>query len=106
MLGKWFKKTGLRKEFFIATKFGFDETYQIRGDPQFVRDEFEKSIKKLDIDYVDLYYQHRPDPKVPIEITVGVMAELVKYGPSVYSILPLETDSSIRDYSTPTGQGV
>ena len=78
MIGKWLKKTGLRNEFFIATKFGFTEDRKIRGDPQFVRDEFEKSSKKLGVEQIDLFYQHRPDPKTPIEVTVGAMAQLVK----------------------------
>jgi aryl-alcohol dehydrogenase-like predicted oxidoreductase len=78
VIGKWLKKTGLRKEFFIATKFGFDENFNIRGDPQFVREEFKKSSKKLGVEQIDLFYQHRPDPKTPIEVTVGAMAELVK----------------------------
>lgn len=96
MLGKWFKKTGHRKEFFIATKFGFDAEYKIRGDPQFVREEFEKSIKKLDMEYVDLYYQHRPDPKVPIEVTVRAMAELVKEGRVKYLGLSEASPATIR----------
>ena len=78
-IGKWLKKTGLRKEFSIATKFGFDENFNIRGDAQFVRDEFEKSSKKLDAEQIDPFYQHRPDPKTPIEVIVGAMAELVKW---------------------------
>lgn len=79
MIGKWLKKTGLHKEFFIATKFGFDENHKIRGDPEFVREEFDKSYKKLGVDQIDLLYQHRPDPKIPIEVTVGAMADLVKW---------------------------
>lgn len=59
----------------LATKFGvkYDSgTRTIRGDPEYVRSSCEASLKRLDVDYIDLYYQHRVDPKVPIEITVSV----------------------------------
>ncbi len=59
----------------IATKFGgtTDENGQwiIRGDPEWVRSACEGSLKRLGVDYIDLYYQHRVDNKVPIEITVS-----------------------------------
>ncbi len=61
----------------IATKFGIttDEngqwTIYIRGDPEWVRSACEGSLKRLGVDYIDLYYQHRVDNKVPIEITVS-----------------------------------
>ena len=92
VIGKWLKKTGLCKEFFIATKFGFDENFNIRGDSQFVRDEFEKSSKKLGVEQIDLFYQHRPDPKTPIEVTVGAMAELVKWVGYCATIRPCIAD--------------
>lgn len=81
MLGKWFKlHPEYRKNIFLATKFGFDPAndWSIRGDPEWVHSEFEDSVRKLGVDNIDLYYLHRPDPKTPIEITVGAMAELVK----------------------------
>lgn len=59
----------------LATKFGvnYDSgTRTTRGDPEYVRSCCEASLKRLDVDYIDLYYQHRVDPKVPIEITVSV----------------------------------
>lgn len=49
------------------------------GDPEYARSSCEQSLKRLGVDQIDLYYLHRPDPKVPIEKTVGAMAELVKY---------------------------
>jgi predicted oxidoreductase len=59
----------------IATKFGgtTDENGQfiVRGDPEWVRSACEGSLKRLGVDYIDLYYQHRVDNKVPIEITVS-----------------------------------
>jgi aryl-alcohol dehydrogenase-like predicted oxidoreductase len=76
---------GLRGRVVIATKFGYvrDETGAwkgICGRPEFVRERCEDSLKRLGIDHVDLYYQHRVDPEVPIEETVGAMARLVEQG--------------------------
>lgn len=88
LLGKWFKRNPTyRDTIFLATKFGFDATDgTIRGDPEFVKASFEESYKKLDVPTVDLYYLHRPAPKTPIEITVGAMAELVKWVPRSRSL--------------------
>ncbi len=52
----------------------------MRGDPEYVRSACDASLKRLGVDHIDLYYQHRVDPKVPIEETVGAMAELVTAG--------------------------
>jgi aryl-alcohol dehydrogenase-like predicted oxidoreductase len=79
---------GRRDEVVIATKFGirFAPTADnptnrvIDGSPENVRRSIEGSLKRLGTDHVDLYYQHRIDPKVPIEETVGAMAELVTEG--------------------------
>jgi aryl-alcohol dehydrogenase-like predicted oxidoreductase len=69
----------------LATKFANvrgpkGEFLGIRGDPAYVRQACDASLKRLGVDHIDLYYQHRVDPKVPIEDTVGAMAELVKAG--------------------------
>jgi len=58
----------------LATKFGFvmGELLQIRGDPEWVRTACEGSLKRLDVEYIDLYYQHCIDAKVPIEVTVSI----------------------------------
>ncbi len=76
---------GRRSEVVVATKFGIVRTGDpafrgVRGDAEYVRDACDASLKRLGTDYIDLYYQHRVDPKVPIEETVGAMAELVKAG--------------------------
>ncbi len=76
---------GRRDKVVIATKFGFerDETgasLGINGRPQYVRSACEASLKRLGVDTIDLYYQHRVDPEVPIEETVGAMALLVAAG--------------------------
>jgi len=84
LVGKWFKRTGKRNDIFLATKFGIyrnrDANRTINGDPEYVRSAVERSLKRLGIETIDLYYLHRADPTVPIEITVGAMAELVKEG--------------------------
>lgn len=69
----------------IATKFGnmrrIDGAHLgINGTPEYVKAACDMSLKRLGVDHIDLYYQHRVDPKVPIEDTVGAMAELVKAG--------------------------
>ena len=76
---------GRREEVVLATKFGNvrgerGERLGVRGDPDYVRSACEASLRRLGVDHVDLYYQHRVDPKVPIEETVGAMAELVAAG--------------------------
>ena len=70
---------------FLATKFGIlrsaDPNYRgICGRPEYVHSACEASLKRLGVDVIDLYYQHRVDPEVPIEETVGAMAALVKEG--------------------------
>jgi len=69
----------------LATKFGNVRNAQgqslgIRGDPEYVRQACDASLERLGVDHIDLYYQHRVDTKVPIEETVGAMAELVRAG--------------------------
>jgi aryl-alcohol dehydrogenase-like predicted oxidoreductase len=74
-----------RDKVVIATKFGVirnekGEFLGINGQPDYVRSACDASLKRLGLDYIDLYYQHRVDPNVPIEETVGAMAELVQAG--------------------------
>src|SRR4051812_10052451 len=74
-----------RGEVFLATKFGNvrgpnGEFLGVRGDPEYVRSACEASLKRLNVDVIDLYYQHRVDPNVPIEDTVGEMARLKEEG--------------------------
>jgi len=76
---------GRRDRVVVATKFGSvrgeaGQFLGIRGDPDYVRKACDASLERLGIDHIDLYYQHRVDTKVPIEDTVGAMAELVKAG--------------------------
>jgi aryl-alcohol dehydrogenase-like predicted oxidoreductase len=75
---------GRRDQVVLATKFGNrwfeDGTRTIDGSPEYVRSAIDASLRRLDVDYVDLYYQHRVDANTPIEETVGAMAELVGAG--------------------------
>ncbi|MFR9766933.1 aldo/keto reductase [Nocardia sp. SC052] len=75
---------GRRDEVVLATKFGFanrlGEPTHIRGDAAYVRQACDASLRRLGVDHIDLYYLHRVDPQVPIEETVGAMAELVQAG--------------------------
>lgn len=83
LVGKAVK--GRRESVIIATKFGIvreKDKYErsICGTPEYVRAACEASLRRLGVDTIDLYYQHRKDPNVAIEETVGAMAELVKEG--------------------------
>ncbi|MEJ8278324.1 aldo/keto reductase [Pseudonocardia spirodelae] len=75
---------GRRDSVVLATKFGIvrdaDGRQGVRGDPAYVRRCLEESLRRLGVDHVDLYYQHRVDPDTPIEETVGALKELVDAG--------------------------
>jgi aryl-alcohol dehydrogenase-like predicted oxidoreductase len=77
---------GRRDEVFLATKFGIKITpgdppkREINGRPEYVREAVHGSLERLKTDHIDLYYQHRVDPRTPIEDTVGAMAGLVEEG--------------------------
>ncbi len=77
---------GKRDKIILATKFGIVRdpanpmARGVNGKPDYVRQSCEASLRRLGVDYIDLYYQHRVDPNTPIEETVGAMAQLVKEG--------------------------
>ncbi len=75
---------GRRDEVVLATKFALSVSdrggLEINGHPDYVRTCCDESLQRLGVDHIDLYYQHRVDPRVPIEETVGAMAELVEDG--------------------------
>src|SRR3984893_15444300 len=93
---------GRRDEVRVATKFGFVGGTDgkggggIDGRPTYVREACEGSLRRLGVDYIDLYYQHRVDPNVPIEKTVGAMAELVRQGKVRYLGLCEAAPATIR----------
>jgi aryl-alcohol dehydrogenase-like predicted oxidoreductase len=93
---------GRRDEFEIATKFGFvidperPADRSVDGRPENVRRACDGSLKRLGVDHIDLYYQHRVDPNVAIEETVGAMAELVEQGKVRYLGLSEPSPQTIR----------
>lgn len=92
---------GRRSKVFLATKFGIlrseDPNYRgVSGRPEYVKQSFEASIKRLGVDVIDLYYQHRIDPNVPVEETVGTMGRLVQEGKVRYLGLSEAGPKTIR----------
>ncbi len=92
---------GRREEVVLATKFGNvrgenGERLGVRGDPEYVRQCCEDSLRRLSVERIDLYYQHRVDPEVPIEETVGAMAELVQAGKVAHLGLSEAAPETIR----------
>ena len=93
---------GRRQEVIVATKFGIvrDDANPvvrgINGKPEYVRKSCEGSLRRLGIETIDLYYQHRVDPATPIEETVGAMAELVKEGKVRYLGLSEASSETLR----------
>ena len=74
-------KGGWRNKVVLATKFGQRrETGGVDGSPAYVQEACEVSLRRLGVDHIDLYFQHRVDPKVPVEDTVGAMSRLVEQG--------------------------
>lgn len=69
-----------RPQIVLATKCGFQPDFSVHGDPDYIKAACEASLTRLDTDYIDLYYLHRVDPTVPIEESVGAMADLVATG--------------------------
>jgi aryl-alcohol dehydrogenase-like predicted oxidoreductase len=99
LIGKWFKDTGRRSEIFLATKFANlmqDGKMVVRGDAAYVKEACDASLKRLGIETIDLYYQHRVDSNVPIEETVEAMVELKKAGKIRYLGLSECSAKSLR----------
>ncbi|KAJ7136392.1 NADP-dependent oxidoreductase domain-containing protein [Mycena crocata] len=100
LIGEWFKVSGRRSEVFLATKFGIDlkpdGSFSLNGKPEYVHASCEKSLKRLGVDCIDLYYAHRIDKNTPIEYTVKAMAELVKAGKVKYLGLSECSSSTLR----------
>jgi len=99
LLGKALKQLP-REKIQIATKFGIEKVgfphMQVNGSPEYVRSCCEASLKRLDVQYIDLYYQHRVDTKVPIEDTVGELKKLVNEGKVKYIGLSEASPDTIR----------
>ncbi|WZY72626.1 hypothetical protein YC2023_004866 [Brassica napus] len=99
LLGKALKD-GLREKVELATKFGLvtseDGKLGFRGDPEYVRSACEASLRRLGVTCIDLYYQHRIDTTVPIEVTMGELKKLVEEGRIKYIGLSEASASTIR----------
>lgn len=92
---------GRREQVILATKFGnvrgpHGEFLGVNGRPEYVREACEASLRRLGVEVIDLYYQHRVDPATPIEDTVGAMAELVRAGKVRYLGLSEAAPATIR----------
>lgn len=92
---------GRRNDVILATKFGNERGEDgtrigINGKPEYVRSACDASLKRLGVDHIDLYYQHRVDPTVPIEDTVGAMSELVQAGKVLFLGLSEAGQETIR----------
>jgi aryl-alcohol dehydrogenase-like predicted oxidoreductase len=93
---------GRREEVFLATKFGIvrdpknPNVRGVNGKPDYVRQSCEGSLRRLGVETIDLYYQHRVDPNTPIEDTVGAMAELVREGKVQYLGLSEASPETLR----------
>ncbi|KAK7394273.1 hypothetical protein VNO78_14795 [Psophocarpus tetragonolobus] len=98
LLGKALKG-GVREKVELATKFGIslaEGKREIRGDPPYVRAACEGSLKRLGVDCIHLYYQHRIDTRLPIEVTIGELKKLVEEGKIKYIGLSEASASTIR----------
>ncbi|MEA2306695.1 MAG: hypothetical protein QOH43_3975, partial [Solirubrobacteraceae bacterium] len=93
---------GRRDEVFLATKFGVvrnpedPQARGVNGTPDYVRSSVEGSLRRLGVDHIDLYYQHRIDRSTPIEETVGALGELVQEGKVRYLGLSEASAQTIR----------
>ncbi|QGQ95090.1 aldo/keto reductase [Paenibacillus psychroresistens] len=92
---------GRRDKVILATKFGNvraeDGSYAgVNGSPEYVKQACDASLRRLNVDYIDLYYQHRVDPNTPIEETIGAMAELLREGKIRYLGLSEAAPATIR----------
>ncbi|XP_054822617.1 auxin-induced protein PCNT115-like isoform X1 [Prosopis cineraria] len=99
LLGKALKG-GMRENVELATKFGTilagGDKVEVRGDPEYVRAACEESLKRLQIHCIDLYYVHRIDTRLPIELTIGELKKLVEEGKIKYIGLSEASASTIR----------
>ncbi|CAO2658756.1 Nn.00g064790.m01.CDS01 [Neocucurbitaria sp. VM-36] len=98
LLGKWFKANpDKRDDIFLATKFAVSQSdHSIDSSPEYCKAACDKSLERLGIKQIDLYYCHRVDQKTPIERTVGAMAELKKEGKIKYLGLSEVSSETLR----------
>jgi aryl-alcohol dehydrogenase-like predicted oxidoreductase len=94
VLGRAIK--GFRDQVVVASKFGFTRDYGLDSRPQHIREVINKSLRNLDVDYIDLYYQHRVDPNVPVEDVAGTVKEFIDAGKVKYFGLSEAGPNTIR----------
>ncbi|KAI5060422.1 hypothetical protein GOP47_0024842 [Adiantum capillus-veneris] len=101
-----------RERIQLATKFGNiveNGVYSVKGSAEYVRQACEASLKRLDVEYIDLYYQHRVDKLVPIEETVGELKKLVEEGKSTvqleWSLWSRDAEEDLVPICSPLGRG-
>ncbi|KAF7324362.1 Aldo-keto reductase yakc [Mycena sanguinolenta] len=111
IIGNWFAATGRRSEIFLATKFGAADLREgpnkgkICSEPSYIKQAFQRSLKMLRTDYVDLYYQHRVDPTVPIEVVFEALREFVESGQIKYLGLSEASVATLRRAKAVPGLG-
>ncbi|RFU34188.1 hypothetical protein B7463_g2174, partial [Scytalidium lignicola] len=100
VVGEWVKQYGKRNDVFLATKFGLQPQpggmHTFRSDPEYVKAACERSLKRLGVDTIDLYYCHRVDGVTPIEKTIEAMVELKNQGKIRYLGLSEVSASTLR----------
>ncbi|KAI0315462.1 Aldo/keto reductase [Amylostereum chailletii] len=99
LIGNWFKRTGKRDQIFLATKCGIQLNstgFTITGTPEYIKQACDKSLERIGVDCIDLYYLHRPDKNVPIEISIRAMSDLVKEGKVKHIGLSECSESTLR----------
>ncbi|KAJ3573319.1 hypothetical protein NP233_g2515 [Leucocoprinus birnbaumii] len=99
LVGKWLKRTGNRDKIFLASKCGCFESANgvgVNGSPEYIKSAVTKSLSRLGVDQIDLYYLHRADSTVPIEQSVGALAEFVKEGKVRYIGLSEASAATLR----------
>ncbi|KAL2870337.1 putative aldo-keto reductase (AKR13) [Aspergillus lucknowensis] len=99
VLGRWFKRTGKRDQIFLATKFGFvkgSKTFEVNSSASYCKEACEESLKRLGVDYIDLYYLHSANPEIPIEETMRALVELKDEGKIKYIGLSSVSSATLR----------
>ncbi|KXG48908.1 Aldo/keto reductase subgroup [Penicillium griseofulvum] len=100
IVGEWFKRSGKRDDIFLATKFALQPDMEagvtVRSDPEYVKQACAKSLAKLGVDTIDLYYCHRVDGVTPIEKTIEAMVELKNQGKIRYLGLSEVSEATLR----------
>ncbi|KAF2714101.1 Aldo/keto reductase [Pleomassaria siparia CBS 279.74] len=98
LVGKWFKRTGNREDIFFATKFGFvgGNSFSIDSSAEHCKKAIAESLRKLDIEYIDLYYMHHANPETPIEETMRALAELKAEGKIKHIGLSAVSSATLR----------